>query len=208
MPNAYFQFQQFKIDQAKSGMKVTTDACLFGAWVASEISRQDDPNRILDIGTGTGLLSLMLAQRTKHSIIDAVEINELAFEEAQSNFKQSDWKERLNVYQSAIQNFVSDHKYDIIISNPPFFAQSQKGLSESKNQALHASDLLAEELLISIGKFLTENGSFYLLFPEREMDQFIELAETGKAVFKKTGNCQKQRRAKRISENGYIHFSK
>ncbi|MEM7298330.1 MAG: methyltransferase [Bacteroidota bacterium] len=177
MPNTYFQFQQFRINQEQSGMKVTTDACLFGAWVANQIRQGTEPNQILDIGTGTGLLSLMLAQVTKNSHIEAVEINARAFVEAKDNFNDSNWKDRLISVQSSIQTYQTSEKYDLIICNPPFFKDSQKGKEKDKNQALHSDGLTKEDLLESVIQLLAKNGRFYLLYPEREMTEFISLAE-------------------------------
>lgn len=177
MPNHYFQFQKFRIDQQQSGMKVTTDACLFGAWVASEIKTIEEPKHILDIGTGTGLLSLMLAQVTNKSLIESVEINDHAFEEAHLNFKQSNWNDRLKVHHTAIQDYKAKYQYDLIIANPPFFTQSQKGFLANKNQALHATNISMEELLVAAQSLIADNGCFYLLYPEKEMKQFIDLAK-------------------------------
>ncbi len=176
MPNTYFQFQQFRINQEKSGMKVTTDACLFGVWVANQTDEKNS-DYILDIGSGTGVLSLMLAQKTTDSQIDAVELNGNAFKEAQDNFHQSPWKDRLNCLNSSIQEYKTEKKYDLIISNPPFFENSFKGTDTSKNQALHSSDLSMEALLENVIRLLSKEGSAYLLYPELEMNRFVALAE-------------------------------
>lgn len=158
-------------------MKVTTDACLFGAWVANEILKtQNEPDRILDIGAGTGLLSLMLAQATEWSQIDAVEINAAALKEANFNFMNSSWNERLKVFHTAIQNFNPTLSYDLIICNPPFFAGSQKGKKTGKNQAVHASSLSMSDLLAAAKKRLSASGKLYLLYPKREMEDFISLS--------------------------------
>lgn len=176
MANTYFQFKQFRIDQENSGMKVTTDGCLFGSWVASEL-KKNDPERILDIGAGTGLLSLMLAQKTTHAKIDAVEINEQAYGEATQNFKESEWNNRLTCHHIPIQDFQPSDKYDLIICNPPFFKGSQQGLSQNKNQAVHSNSLSIQDLVAHTFQLLDQNGMIYLLFPEREMNEFIEKAK-------------------------------
>lgn len=175
MPNSYFQFKEFLINQELSGMKVTTDGCLFGAWVASELKRDGKQPRILDIGTGTGLLALMIAQ-VSTGYIDAVEINQSAFEEASNNFKQSKWGDSLKCWHSAIQDFEED-VYDFIVSNPPFFNLNQLGSKQDKNQAIHTISLSENELLENVRRLLKPNGEFFLLYPEREMRSFIEKSE-------------------------------
>ncbi|WP_424961215.1 tRNA1(Val) (adenine(37)-N6)-methyltransferase [Ekhidna sp.] len=178
MPNTYFQFKQFRIEQAQSGMKVTTDGCLFGGWVAEEIQKETtEPKRILDIGAGTGLLSLMLAQVTVKGEIMALEINEAACKEAIHNFHHSPWGERLQCRHTSLQNFNGDN-YGLIICNPPFFKGSQQGADRNKNQAVHSNSLDAEELLDHVIRLLDPNGSLYLLYPEREMEAFRQMALT------------------------------
>ena len=177
MANPYFQFRQFRIDQKKSGMKVTTDACVFGAWVANEMAQlEEQPKQILDLGTGTGLLALMLAQNTQNSELDAVEVNEQAYQEAKQNFDHSPWKARLRAHHTSIQQFDPGKTYDLIICNPPFFVNHPKSENASKNQALHSTDLPFGPLLQSILRLLTPTGSAYLLYPQYEMDQFVRAA--------------------------------
>ena len=115
--NNWFEFKQFRIEQQKSAMKVGTDGVLLGSWTPVKNAR-----RILDVGTGTGIVALMLAQRSKAQI-DAVEIDSLAATEAKFNFDQSVWKHRLRVHNIEFQSFASasSQKYDLIVSNPPFF---------------------------------------------------------------------------------------
>src|SRR5688572_25058776 len=138
MPNTYFQFKQFTIHQDRSAMKVTTDACLFGAWCATEINQ--DNKRLLDIGTGTGLLSLMIAQKNK-LLIDAVEIEEQAAVQAVENVKASPWKESVHVIHKNIRDFNSEKKYNYIISNPPFYENELSGERMEKNIAHHDAGL-------------------------------------------------------------------
>ncbi len=178
MPNSFFQFKQFRIDQSQAGMKVTTDACLFGAWVAAEIKNRssNEPRNILDIGTGTGILSLMLAQVTDDSLIDAIELNQAAAAEAQENFKKAKWSRRLQVHSIAIQQFETSNTYDFIISNPPFFKDNQLGLKVTKNEAIHDVLLPMHDLAKHIKRLLAQNGICYILYPENEMNRFIPLA--------------------------------
>lgn len=179
MANAYFQFKHFQILQEKAGMKVTTDACLFGAWVAEKILQMhDEPARILDIGGGTGLLSLMLAQVTENTIIEAVELNKEVATETAKNFKGSPWSTRLHSHAGEIQSFATSNTYDLIICNPPFFSNSQKGKQAAKNLALHDKQLPMDELIQSISRLLSKNGTCYLLFPEREMNAFTVKANS------------------------------
>jgi len=176
MPKTYFQFQQFRINQKETGMKVTTDACLFGAWVATQIHLSaKSPSSILDIGTGTGLLALMLAQVTETSQVDAVEISTDACEEARSNFALSKWSERLTIYECALQDLRQQKQpYNLIICNPPFFENYPKGKNNNKNQALHQISLSQDELLQHTLKHLSTGGAFYVLYPEKEMHLFLE----------------------------------
>ncbi len=175
MPNFYFQFKQFLIRQEKSGMKVTTDGCLLGAWVAEHF-HDNTVKQVLDIGTGTGLLTLMLAQKL-HARFDAVEVNQDAFAEASSNFKNSPWSERIKSHHAPIQEFEADSKYDLIICNPPFFKGNQEGRSEAKNLAIHDQTLPMTDLLSAADRLLAETGKLAIMYPEWEMKQFSELAQ-------------------------------
>ncbi|QEC69695.1 methyltransferase [Panacibacter ginsenosidivorans] len=178
MPNNYFQFKQFTVQQEHCALKVCTDACLFGAWVAKKIRNSKSAvQNILDIGTGTGLLSLMLAQQTD-AIIDAVEIDESAAMQARQNFKTSPWKERLSVYNNSIQEFAEtkNQPYELIISNPPFFENDLRGDNIRRNIALHSSELSLDELLSAIDTYLKDNGSFAVLLPYHRTAYFEKLA--------------------------------
>lgn len=155
-------------------MKVTTDGCLFGAWVANEVkSGSQEPTRLLDIGTGTGLLALMLAQVTRNTQIDAIEVNASAFSEATENFANSQWAKRLHCRHSRVQDHLLDDPYEVVISNPPFFSKNQKGQHVGKNQALHSDLLPMSELAQSISSLLAKDGEAYVLYPEREMYDFV-----------------------------------
>lgn len=177
MPNNYFQFKQFRIDQEHVGMKVTTDGCLFGAWVAHIIQHEQyEPKNILDVGSGTGLLSLMVAQVTATSQIEAIEINEDAYQQSLLNFKNSPWSKRLVASNISAQSFKPRRKYDLIITNPPFFSKNLKGQISAKNQAIHNDEMPQHILLRGISNWLSEDGKLYIMYPAWEMDQFIEVA--------------------------------
>lgn len=176
MGNSYFQFKQFTVNQEKSAMKVCTDACVFGAYIASkEKDITDDKTNILDIGTGTGLLSLMVAQKIKGNI-DAVEIDNNAWEQAHENFRNSAWQTRLSVFHSDIAEFESYKKYDIIISNPPFCEKSLKSDNDQKNLAKHNASLSYALLASIVFESLGSKGKFYILLPFAEFTTFEKIA--------------------------------
>lgn len=175
MPNNYFRFKQFTVQQEHCAMKVCTDACLFGAYVADLVKTKAASN-ILDIGAGTGLLSLMLAQKVP-ALIEAVEIDAAAYSQAKENFGQSPWKERLAVFNTSILQFDSDKKYDCIISNPPFFENDLKSSDKNKNAAKHDTTLTLEQLLATVQTLLTDDGSFAVLLPYHRVEECILLAE-------------------------------
>ncbi len=157
-------------------MKVCTDACLFGAIIADKIYREKNKiSNLLDIGTGTGLLSLQVVQKNSLSI-DAVEIDQDCFKQAQQNFSNSPWSEKLRIYNTDILNFVADKKYDCIISNPPFYEGDLKSDNSKKNAAKHDSTLKLEQLLQVIEKHLSPTGYFAVLLPYQRVDYFITLA--------------------------------
>ena len=152
--------------QEHTAMKVCTDACLFGAWAASDPSIQTAKN-ILDIGSGTGLLSLMLAQQTA-AHITAIEIEDGAFKQTKANFELSPWKERLNVIHSSIQDYASKNKeslFDCIITNPPFYEQDLISPDNAKNLAAHSTALPWDALAEAAASLLQENGAWYVLVP-------------------------------------------
>jgi len=180
MPNDYFQFKQFLIKQDKCAMKVCTDACLFGAWGAEKVlSSKFKVLSCLDIGTGTGLLSSMLAQKNLNAIIDAVEIDKAAAEQAKENFNSSLWRERLNVYNESIQQFAKsiNKKYDVIICNPPFYENDLKSENQKRNIALHSGALSLGELISIVDLLLKDDGNFFCLLPFHRTKYFEALIE-------------------------------
>ncbi|MCO6498331.1 MAG: methyltransferase [Chitinophagaceae bacterium] len=182
MANDYFQFKKFLIRQSQCAMKVCTDSCLFGAWAARKISEQENrPERILDIGGGTGLLSLMLGQKTAAKI-HAVEYDGNAFEQMQENFTNSDWSDRLKGFHSDIKNFTAREKYDLIISNPPFYENSLKGDDQARTAAMHDSGLLLGELVTEIQRNITPEGTFLILVAALREKDLEEIFKDHRAV--------------------------
>jgi tRNA1Val (adenine37-N6)-methyltransferase len=180
MSNSYFQFKQFNIQQDRCAMKVTTDGCLFGAWVAERVgSRESEVRTVLDIGTGTGLLSLMIAQENELAI-DAIEIDQDSFEQASENVEASPWANRIKVFHADARAPITTgiefpKQYDIIISNPPFYEKELKGDDTKKNIAHHDEGLLLPELLSIIRKNLKPGGTFYLLLPYKRNEEIRKL---------------------------------
>jgi tRNA1Val (adenine37-N6)-methyltransferase len=157
-------------------MKVTTDACLFGAWVANEIEIEKlKVESVLDIGAGTGLLSLMLAQKCDGVYTDAIEIDKDAAGQAKENAVSSSWKARINVINADVKSFSFTNKYDLIISNPPFYENELRSESERKNVAHHSEHLTLQELLNIIKSNLNQNGVFFLLLPYKRNEEIKKL---------------------------------
>jgi len=165
LSNTFFQFKQFTIHQDQCAMKVCTDSCLFGAWMNEWINKSK-PNFLnaLDIGTGTGLLSLMLAQN--HSFeFDALEIDESAFNQATQNIESTNWKNLIKIHHTSLQDFLPTKKYDFIFSNPPFYENDLKSNDLSKNLAKHDSGLSLETLISFVDKNLSDKGFAALILP-------------------------------------------
>ncbi|CAN5687556.1 methyltransferase [soil metagenome] len=177
MANNYFQFKKFTIQQDQCSMKVCTDACIFGAYAARHLSTTNTAIKtILDIGTGTGLLSLLLAQKLATADITALEINDSAALQANSNFNESPWSNRLQVLQTDVLQFNSTIRYDYIISNPPFFEADLKSPDKNKNAAKHDTTLTLEQLLQVADTNLSAVGIFAVLLPFHRVDYFVKLA--------------------------------
>lgn len=177
MPNNYFQFKQFTVQQEKAALKVSTDSCLFGAWIAEEVRVKNyDVRTVLDIGAGTGLLMLMLAQKCD-ALIDGIEIDEPSCQQAKENLDASIWKERLQLFDADVKLFNFTKKYDLIISNPPFYKGDLKSGAANRNVAMHDVGLKLDELLQVVDDNLTEDGNFAVLLPYARADEVIEAAK-------------------------------
>ena len=168
-----FKFKQFSVSQQKSAMKIGTDAVLLGAWCPID----NNPKNVLDIGAGTGILSFMLAQRTNAQQIDAIEIEEAAYEECVENFENAPWSDRLFCYHAGLDEFVEDpeDEYDLIISNPPFYSEDYKSQNLSRDLARFQDALPFDELVEAAGLLLSENGIFAVVIPYKEEANFIDL---------------------------------
>lgn len=171
--NNYFQFKQFKIIQEKSAMKVGTDGALLGAWADVE-----GAEKIFDIGTGTGLIALMLAQRSSAEIW-GVEIEKNAAEEAVFNVQNSPWNHRVFIKNKSFQDFAEENKtsFDLIVSNPPFFVNSLKNKEKNKAMARHNHLLPFSELIMGVLGLLNESGTLAVVLPNSPALEFIEIAK-------------------------------
>ena len=173
MPNSRFRFKQFTIQQEHAAMKVGTDGVLLGAWA----SLPGPGSRVLDVGTGTGLIALMLAQRNKDMVVDALEIDPSSARQANENFKNSPWKERIHCIQSSFKEYSSQCKrrYVLIICNPPYFSGSSKTPSKEKNLARHDDSLSLEDLLRGSVSLMKNTAIISLILPVQKEKKAIEL---------------------------------
>ncbi|HAT67946.1 MAG TPA: tRNA (adenine-N(6)-)-methyltransferase, partial [Flavobacteriaceae bacterium] len=169
-----FKFKQFSVAQDRCAMKIGTDGVLLGAWVSLE----NNPESILDIGAGTGIISLQLAQRSTAETIDAVEIDDDAYEQCSENFEASPWGDRLFCYHASIQEFASEieEKYDLIVSNPPFFSEDYKSDNDARDIARFNDALPFQHLVVCASHLLSEEGTFAVILPKKEEEHFIQLA--------------------------------
>ncbi|WP_372474006.1 tRNA1(Val) (adenine(37)-N6)-methyltransferase [Capnocytophaga sp. ARDL2] len=172
-----FNFKQFSISQEKSAMKVGTDGVLLGAWTPID----HDPYNILDIGAGTGLIALMLAQRSEAAQIDAIEVEEAAYEECVKNFEQSPWNDRLFCYHADLEEFTDEffeeETYDLIVSNPPFFSENYFSDDATRNLARFEESLPHYTLLTCAEALLSESGVLALIIPYKEEEKWITYAQ-------------------------------
>jgi tRNA1Val (adenine37-N6)-methyltransferase len=170
-----FQFKQFSVEQDQCAMKIGTDGVLLGAWTPID----NNPFSILDIGTGTGIIALMLSQRSNAQQIDALEIDDEAYEQATDNFENSPWNERLFCFHAGLDEFVEEpeDEYDLIVSNPPFYTDDYKSDNSQRDLARFADAMPFEDLIEAADLLLSENGVFAVIIPFKEEENFIALAE-------------------------------
>ena len=166
-----FHFQEFSIIQEVSSMKVGTDSVILGAWTPAY-----EPQRILDIGAGTGILSLMMAQRFPTASIHSIEIDPETAEECKQNITLSPWKERISVFQMDIRNFSASNSYDLILSNPPFFSEDTHSPNQKRSLARASHSLPFAQLLNCVNKFLSPQGNFSVVIPYKEETSFLQEA--------------------------------
>ena len=177
-----FKFKQFSINQDKCAMKIGTDGVLLGSWA----SVYENTYSILDIGAGTGVIALMLAQRSIAENIEAIELDDDAFEQCTENFEASDWADRLFCFHAGFDEFVDEYTseepdemelYDLIVSNPPFYTEEVFSGDLARDNARQNTSLPFDELVSGVAKLLAKQGSFATIIPFKEEKQFIQLAD-------------------------------
>ena len=183
MGSPNFRFKQFTVWHDRCAMKVGTDGVLLGAWCPLATATSEGEYKVLDIGTGSGLIALMLAQRATSIddtpiVIDTIDIDAGAAEQAKFNFEQSPWSKLLRIYQSSLQEWQSEKEYDLIVSNPPYFQDSLKNPDSQRAMARHTDTLSYEELLKHSARLLTQEGIIALVLPIEAEQQIITLAQS------------------------------
>jgi len=170
-----FQFKQFSVEQDRCAMKIGTDGVLLGAWMPID----NNPFSILDIGTGTGVIALMLAQRSNAQQIDALEIDEEAYEQSVDNFENSPWSDRLFCFHAGLDEFVDEpeDEYDLIVSNPPFYTEDYKTENEQRDLARFQDAMPFNDLIEAADLLLSENGIFAVIIPYKEEHNFLAIAK-------------------------------
>lgn len=176
-----FQFKQFAVQQDKCAMKIGTDGVLLGAWA----SIPNNTYSILDIGAGTGVIALMLAQRSEAENIEALELDDQAFEQCTENFQNSPWEDRLFCFHAGFDEFVEEYTslevsesdlYDVVVSNPPFYGEEVSSGNNARDIARQNSSLPFDELVQGVSKLLAPKGIFSTIIPFKEEDVFLKLA--------------------------------
>lgn len=173
MANSYFQFKRFTIQQDRCGMKVSTDGCLQGAWTPID----DSVKVVVDIGAGTGLLSLMLAQRSDAIQVDAIELDVAATQQAMQNAAASPWSDRVKLINADVRTHSFDNRYDLAICNPPFFSNSLLGDKDLRNQARHTVTLPHLDLLNVLNRALKPDGYASIMLPIAEHETWDRLLQ-------------------------------
>jgi tRNA1Val (adenine37-N6)-methyltransferase len=171
---SFFQFKQFSVDQTGCAMKINTDGVLLGA-----LADADNPKTILDIGTGTGVIALMLAQRFSTAVIDGVEVDATAAQATKTNFANSPFADRLTVYPQSFEDFFTvypEKKYDLIIINPPFYINSLKSPEVGKQLAKHTDENFFKDLMARLMSHLTEDGAAWLILPVKTAELVKKIA--------------------------------
>jgi tRNA1Val (adenine37-N6)-methyltransferase len=197
----HFHFKQFSVAHDRCIHKVGTDGVLLGAWVNVE-----NCTRILDIGTGSGVIALMLAQRTSdNTTIDAIEIEKEDAVQATENVASAPWHKRVTVHHQPVQRFFPAHRYDLIVSNPPYFINSYEPSDERRAQARHTVSLSFEELLATVKRLLEPHGRFAVVLPYQEGLQFIAQAESSSLYCMR--KCGFRARKHKAIERWLLEFS-
>lgn len=173
--NEIFRFKQFEVDQQGCAMRINTDGVLLGAFAALQ---HGETHRILDIGTGTGVIALMLAQRYRQAFVDAIDIEEQAFIRSQTNFRNGPFAERMDALHVGIEDFEISRLYNLIVSNPPFFIDSLKNVDNRKTLSRHGSLSFYQSLFEKVGQLLTGDGSFVIVWPIEIRNRLIKLGYT------------------------------
>lgn len=169
-----FKFKQFTVNQDRCAMKIGTDSVLLGAWTTVE----HNPYNVLDIGAGTGILSLMIAQRSNAEQIEAIEIDDEAFEQCAENFENSAWSDRLFCFHASLLEYMEavDEKFDLIICNPPFYSEDYKTKDKSRDLARFSDAMPLEHIIFAVINFLSDKGKFSVIIPHKEEENYIEEA--------------------------------
>lgn len=199
-----FQFKEFTVHQDRCAMKIGTDGVLLGAWAGAGI----EPDSILDVGAGTGVIGLQMAQRFDAQIIDAVEIDTDAYEQCQENFEASPWGDRLFCYHAAFQEFAQeiDERYDLIVSNPPFYTEDYKTPDPKRDRARFNDALPFDHLLVCAAHMLSEDGVIALILPHDHERELIELA--GQIGLKPARICRVRGQLESPIKRSMIEFCK